>query len=205
MFQSETACRTFAAETFISLEGVMINMGHETIKLFVSLPALQKQCPELYMKLQDIINTANSELLFEIDQKALGLNTNTHHLILPFNYAAQDSWHNYRLPDFSRQFKECEELQDSFMHQLQSFEDMRSKLMEHEQAEKCIAFIQYEPREMLKKISLGNILWFVNFFCDLLLQIGLTPISETDSEVLKQIGDKKRLQKLHIRFTSKCS
>jgi len=202
LFQSEVACRTFAAETFTSLEGVIINMGHETIKLFVALPALQKQCPELCMKLQDIIDTGNSELLFETDQKALGSNTNTPHLTLPFDHA-RDSRHNYRSPDLSRQFKEREELRDSFVRQLRSFQDVRGKLMEHEQAEKCISSIRYESREMLKKMSSGNILWFVNFFCDLLCQIGNTPISETDSEVLKQIGDKKRLQKLHMRFTSK--
>ena len=202
LFQSEVACRTFAAETFTSLEGVIINMGHETMKLFVALPALQKHCPELCMKLQDIIDTGNSELLFETDQKALGSNTNTPHLTLPFDHA-RDSRHNYRSPDLSRQFKEREELRDSFVRQLRSFQDVRGKLMEHEQAEKCINSIRYESREMLKKMSSGNILWFVNFFCDLLCQIGNTPISETDSEVLKQIGDKKRLQKLHMRFTSK--
>jgi len=202
LFQSEIACRTFAAETFTSLEGVIINMGHETIKLFVALPALQKQCPDLCMKLQDIIDTGNSELLFETDQKALGSNTNTPHLTLPFDHA-RDSRHNYRSPDLSRQFKEREELRDSFVRQLRSFQDVRGKLMEHEQAEKCISSIRYESREMLKKMSSGNILWFVNFFCDLLCQIGNTPITETDSEVLKQIGDKKRLQKLHMRFTSK--
>jgi hypothetical protein len=72
--------------------------------------------------------------------------------------------------------------------------------MEREQAEKNIGSLKYASREMLMNVSPGNTLWFVNFFCDLLLQIGLSPISETDSEVLRQIGDKKRLQVRCIPF-----
>ena len=202
IFQSEKSCRVFAAETFDALENIIVNIGHETIKLFLALPSLQRQCPELCNTLQDIIYAGNSELIFESDQKALGSNTNTPHLTLPFDHA-RDSRHNYRSPDLGRQFKEREQLRDTFLYQLRAFQDVRGKLMEHEQAEKRVGSIKHESREMLKNMSPGNTLWFVNFFCDLLCQIGLVPITETDTEVLKQIGDKKRLQKLHMRFTSK--
>eukprot|EP00571_Detonula_confervacea_P000080 CAMPEP_0172324684 /NCGR_PEP_ID=MMETSP1058-20130122/51971_1 /TAXON_ID=83371 /ORGANISM="Detonula confervacea, Strain CCMP 353" /LENGTH=1077 /DNA_ID=CAMNT_0013041025 /DNA_START=44 /DNA_END=3273 /DNA_ORIENTATION=+ len=202
MFQFEHSCQDFAAQTLTALEAVIVNMGHETIKLFVALPALRRQCPGLCTTLQNIIYAGNSALIFEADQKALGSNTNTPHLTLPFDHA-RDSRHNYRSVDLNRLFKEREELRDSFLYQLRAFQDVRGRLVEHEQAEKHIDSIRYESRGMLKNLSSGNTLWFVNFFCDLLIQIGLVPISETDSEVLKQIGDKKRLQKLHMRFTSK--
>ena len=203
IFQFEQSCRDFGAETLASLEAVIVNMGHETIKMFVALPALQRQCPGLCMALQDIIYAGNSALIFEADQKALGSNTNTPHLTLPFDHA-RDSRHNYRSVDLNRLFKEREELRDSFLYQLRAFQDVRGRLMEHAQAENHIGSIRHQSREMLKNLSSGNnTLWFVNFFCDLLLQIGLVPISETDSEVLKQIGDKKRLQ-VRIFFDSHC-
>ena len=193
IFPSEQTCIKFAAETLTALEDIIVNLGHETIKLFVALPAFQRHCAALCKTLQDIISAGNSELIFETDQKSLGSNTNTPHLTLPFDHA-RDSRHNFRSPDLGRQFKEREELRDSFLYQLRAFQDVRGRLVEHEQAEKCIDSIKNESREMLKKMSSGNTLWFVNFVCELLCQVGLVPISETDSEVLKQIGDKKRLQ-----------
>ena len=193
IFQSDQSCRDFAAKTITALETVLVNMGHSTLKMFVDLPALQRQCPGLCMTLQDVIDAGNLALLFEADQKALGSNTNIPHLTLPFDHA-RDSRHNYRSLDLNRLFKEREELRDSFLYQLRAFQDVRGRLMEHELAEKNIGSLKFASREMLMNISPGNAMWFVNFFCDLLLQIGLSPISETDSEVLKQIGDKKRLQ-----------
>ncbi len=48
-----------------------------------------------------------------------------------------------------------------------------------------------------------NMPWFVEFFTELLLQIGLVPIQETDADILKNVSDKEKLQKLHSRFTAK--
>ena len=45
--------------------------------------------------------------------------------------------------------------------------------------------------------------WFADFFTELLLQIGLVPIQETDVDILNNVSDKDKLQKLHSRFTSK--
>ncbi|KAL9188571.1 hypothetical protein ACHAXT_006949 [Thalassiosira profunda] len=189
LFWSAHSCQDFAADVLTGLESVLVNLGHETIKLFAALPALKSQCPQLYRVLQDVVDAGNAALMFEADQKALG--------------SARDSRHNYRSPDLNRVYKEREGLRDAFLYQLRAFQDVRGKLMEHEQAEKRLESIRHESREMLKHLSPGNTLWFVNLFCELLLQIGLVPISETDSEVLKQIGCEKRLQKLHMRFTSK--
>lgn len=190
IFQSERSCRVFAAKTLSDLESVIINLGHETIKMLVAFPALQMQCLGLCETLQDIICRGNSSLIFDADRKALGHNTNTPHLTLPFDYA-RDSRHNYRSVQKNMIFTEREQLRDSFLFQLRAFQDVRGRLMEQE---KNIISLQHASREILNNISPGNMLWFVNFLCDLLLQTGLAPISETDSEVLRQIGDKKRLQ-----------
>ena len=144
------------------------------------------------MAMQVIIDAGKSALLFDTDRKALGHNTNTPHLTLPFDHA-RDSRHNYRSAQMNLIFKQREELRDSFLFQLREFQDIRGRLMEQEQTEKNIVSLQHASKEILSSISPGNTLWFVNFVCDLLLQTGLAPITETDSEVLR-IGDNKRLQ-----------
>jgi hypothetical protein len=170
--------------------------------------------------MQSIIYAGKSALIFDADRKALGHTTNTPHLTLPFDHA-RDSRHNYRSAQLNMIFKEREELRDSFLFQLRGFQDIRGRLMEQEQVEKSIVSLQHASREILSNVSPGNTFWFVNFVCDLLLQTGLAPISETDSEVLRQIGDKKRLQvsllavpdikysrlsnPLHIAFTKETS
>lgn len=189
MFQSGQPCRDFGAETLASLEAVLANLGHETIKMFLTLPALRQQCPALCTSLQGVIHTNNSAMILEAGRTALGCNANTPHLTLPFDHA-RDSRHNFRSVDSSKIYKEREGLRDSFLYQLRAFQDVRGRLME----EKHVEAIRYQSREMLKNLSPQNTLWFVSFFCELLLQIGLVPVSETDSEVVKQIGDKKRLQ-----------
>ncbi len=202
IFRSE-ACRIyFVSQALLCLEGLINNMGYETIKIFVALPALQQHCPTLVAKLKDTMNKDKATLMFETGQKALGSDSKTPHLTLPFDYE-RDSRHNYRSLDLSRLFKEREELRDSFLYQLRAFQEVRGKLMGNEESDNIINSIKREARDMMKNVSPGNIEWFVNLFCDLLLQIGILPVGETDSEVLRHVTDKKRLQKLHMRFTSK--
>ena len=202
IFQSEACCIYFVSQALVSLEGMITNMGHETIKMFLALPALQQHCPTLVATLKDTMNRDKATLIFETGQKALGSDSKTPHLTLPFDYE-RDSRHNYRSLDLSRLFKEREELRDSFLYQLRAFQEVRGKLMGNEESDNIINSIKREARDMMKNVSPGNIDWFVNLFCDLLLQIGLLPVGETDSEVLRHVTDKKRLQKLHMRFTSK--
>jgi hypothetical protein len=202
IFHSEACCIFFVTQVLVSLEVMIINIGYETVKLFSALPALQQHCPSLVATLKNNMHQAKTELIFETGQKALGSDAQTPHLTLPFDYA-RDSRHNFRSLDLSRLFKEREELRDSFLYQLRAFQEVRGKLMDNEQLDNSINSIKREARDMMKNVSPGNIEWFVNFFCDLLLQIGLLPVGETDSEVLRHVTDKKRLEKLQMRFTSK--
>lgn len=202
IFRSEACCIYFVSQALVSLEGMINSMGYEIIKMFVVLPALQQHCPTLVAAMKDTINRDKATLIFETGQKALGSDSKTPHLTLPFDYE-RDSRHNYRSLDLSRLFKEREELRDSFLYQLRAFQEVRGKLMGNEESDNIVNSIKKEARDMMKNISPGNIDWFANLFRDLLLQIGLLPVGETDSEVLRHVTDKKRLQKLHMRFTSK--
>eukprot|EP00985_Skeletonema_marinoi_P033578 scaffold41656_cov226-Skeletonema_marinoi.AAC.1 len=68
------------------------------------------------------MNRDKATLIFETGQKALGSDSKTPHLTLPFDYE-RDSRHNYRSLDLSRLFKEREELRDSFLYQLRAFQE----------------------------------------------------------------------------------
>lgn len=48
----------------------------------------------------------------------------------------------------------------------------------------------------------SNINWFVEFFTELLLQIGLIPMQELDDDILKNVADKQRLQVRIVCFQS---
>ena len=47
---------------------------------------------------------------------------------------------------------------------------------------------------MSQRLLPGNIAWFAEYFCELLCQIGLVPMQETDKEIVKHVGDKDRLK-----------
>ena len=56
---------------------------------------------------------------------------------------------------------------------------------------------------MMRIILPSNIPWLAELFTELLLQIGLVPMQELDAEIIKNVANKERLQKLHERFTAK--
>jgi hypothetical protein len=202
VFSSSRACRDFGAKTILAIEPIILNLGHDALKMLASLDSLRRHCPCLTAKMNQIIETNNSTLSFESGERALGANANTPHLTLPFDHA-RDSRHNYRSADRNRLFKEREELRDVFLFQLRAFQDVRGRLMEEEVSSKIIENIEAESRKMMQCLAVENIGWFVDFFCELLLQIGLVPIGETDSDVLKQVADQKRLQVRNHTLTMK--
>lgn len=200
VFNSTQSCRDFGSKTMSSIEPILLNLGHDTLKMLASLDSLRNHCPELTSKMQQIVESNNSTLILESGEKALGANANTPHITLPFDHA-RDSRHNYRSAENHRMFKEREELRDVFLFQLRAFQDVRGRLMEEDISSKILGNIEVESRRIVQGLAVGNIGWFVNFFCDLLLQIGLVPIGETDSDVLKQVADQKRLQvSIHFKL-----
>ncbi len=94
--------------------------------------------------------------------------------------------------------------QDVFLFQLRAFQQIRSTIIHPNEVNKSLQEITKQCKEMIHITLLRrNIPWFVEFFTELLLQIGLVPIQETDDDILNNVTDKDKLQKLHRRFTSK--
>ena len=191
IFQSENSCVQFAAQVFTSVERIIIYTGDETVRLLAALPGIQRNCPQLHGTLVKIAK-ADSALLLESGEKALGSSEKSAHLTLPFDHG-RDSRHNYKSAEQNKLYKEREETRDAFLHQLRTFQDMRGKLMDPEQSHKVKCSIESASRMITSRISAENMKWFVDLFCDLLLQIGLTPLSETDTEIIKQIGNRKKV------------
>ena len=65
--------------------------------------------------------------------------------------------------------------------------------MSTQDADRAIARIKTESQNIVSGLSEGNVVWFADFFVELLLQIGLAPAEETDEDIL-EIADKEKLQ-----------
>lgn len=201
VFQSGHSCRNFASRVLVQIRCILLNLGHEVIKPLLVFPPLLNLLPNLVADLRSVVDTGNRELTFETDRTTMVGNTNTAILTLPFDQD-RDSRHNYKTREQSALFKNREESRDAFLFQLRAFQDVRGRVLDHGQAERSFVEIRIASREMMLALVPGNVLWFSELFCDLLLQIGLVP-EETDKDILKHITDKEKLQKLHRRFTSK--
>jgi hypothetical protein len=119
--------------------------------------------------------------------------TGTHAILtLPFEHD-RDSRHNYRTQAEIEIYKNREESRDAFLYQLRAFMNVRGKMLHDHEAERAMYRIRLESRNVMNGVLRDNLVWFAQFFCDLLLQIGLAPMQETDKELLN-IADKDKLQ-----------
>ena len=80
------------------------------------------------------------------------------------------------------------------MFQLRAFQEIRGTVLDPAQANIYISDIKVACQEMIQGLLPGNFDWFSGLFTDLLLQIGLVAVEETDKDVLKQVADKDRLK-----------
>jgi hypothetical protein len=127
--------------------------------------------------------------------------TGTHAIFtLPFE-PNRDSRHNFKTPAEISMYQNREVTRDAFLSQLRVFITAKSKVFLPQQVDKVRETAQYESRKIIAGISAHNMLWFAQFFCELLLQVGLAPVEEMDQELLQIVADDRdKLQKLHKRF-----
>ena len=70
---------------------------------------------------------------------------------------------------------------------------VKSTLLNPGEIERAQEMVRRESKNIMNGLFAVNMIWFAQFFCDLLLQVGLTPVEETDKELLS-IADKEKLQ-----------
>ena len=191
IFSSAQRCRTFAALTLSRLGHILRNLGFPLIKSLLRCEPFTKALPNIAGELESILGEYSSQGLrmdYPTDEV-----TGTHAMFnLPFDYD-RDSRNNYRTQDEAAIYKNREESRDAFLYQLRAFINVRGRVLRAQEVDRSLEKIRKDAKMIVDRLLNINMAWFAQFFCDLLLQVGLAPIEETDQELLN-IADKEKLQ-----------
>ena len=90
-----------------------------------------------------------------------------------------------------------EECRDVFLAQLRSFQDLKS-MIDDGVIEIYNENLRRTIYSLLSILDMRNMVWFAEFFCDMLIQIGISTAQETDDEILANRGakDQTKIQKV---------
>ncbi len=69
----------------------------------------------------------------------------------------------------------------------------KGKIFRPQDMEQSQDRVRRRARDIMNGLLTVNMMWFAQFYCDLLLQVGLAPVQETDQELLN-ITDQDKLQ-----------
>jgi hypothetical protein len=200
VFCSAKSCRDFAARVLTKIENpILSGLGEVILRKLIVLPSFKIYLPEVVGNLKRIsedrggILSKADPLEGAVAAMSIAGASNTPFLTVPFD-EDRDSKHNYRSRDRTMLFNNREESRDKFMFQLRAFQEIRGTVLDPTQADLYISDIEIACREMIQGLLPGNFDWFSGLFTDLLLQIGLVAVEETDKDVLKQVADRDRLK-----------
>lgn len=203
LLDSPMACRSFAISTLSHIRTKLCNLPLAIVTALVNCPPFKKHLPEVVLALVDTSRRRREQIDLGDGESDLDLGggaNSTPMLSLPFNQQ-RDSRHNYKTKDESDLFKNREECRDAFLYQLRMFQNTRGKILDLSELQTSAQQIKTASKSFIQGIHSLNMNWFAEFFCELLLQIGLAPMEETDLDLLS-ITDQDKLQKLHKRFSS---
>lgn len=188
IFSTSERCRNFAALALSKLRHILENMGFPLLRSLLHCGALLKQCPDLARDLNLILEKRTRQGL-TAPEDTIG----THAILsLPFEQE-RDSRHNYRTQAEMAIYKNREQSRDAFLYQLRSYMNEKGKGFQAQDMESTKKRLREESRKMITSLFAVNVPWFAQFFCDLLLQVGMSPVEETDKELLS-IADEQKLQ-----------
>ncbi|KAG7347126.1 hypothetical protein IV203_006195 [Nitzschia inconspicua] len=202
IFSTPQRCILFAQKALMQLQalGFLQRLSPHILKPLVQNEIFCSLCPsiaaDLYRHLEDT--------KMEHDHSSHAVTT---HAIfsLPFEHD-RDSRHNYKTQSEIALYRNREESRDAFLSQLRTFMTAKSRAFLSRDVDRIRATTQQESRRIIETISNVNMVWFAQFFCELLLQVGLSPVEEMDQDLLSFVNyDKDRLQKLHSRMHGKGS
>lgn len=193
LFATRQGCHDFAKLALTKLEPILCNLPIQLLRPMVRSVVLQRHCPEIQKKLHQVLEDygeRHAGLLNEFPPENV---TGTHAILtLPFE-KERDSRHNYRTQAEIAVYKNREEIRDAFLHELRSFLNVKGKVLGAQEMERAQKRVRLESRVILDKLMSVNMMWFAQFYCELLLQVGLAPVQETDQELLT-IADEEKLQ-----------
>eukprot|EP00980_Cylindrotheca_fusiformis_P000161 scaffold26_cov117-Cylindrotheca_fusiformis.AAC.2 len=197
IFSTPERCSKFANLALSNLKQLLANLGFPLISSLLRCGPFLKNCPELATDLNMILEERTRQGIMT-PEDTIG----THAIFsLPFE-EVRDSRHNYRSQAEMAVYKNREQSRDAFLYQLRSYMNEKGKGFQAQDMEGATEKLREEARKLMSSLFTVNMPWFAQFFCDLLSQVGLSPVEETDEELLN-ITDKAKLQRLHKRFSSR--
>ena len=195
VFASPHRCRSFASMALNKLATILTNLGAPLLKGIVECQPFRSSLPDLAGKLDMVLQ--NRILAGFRTEYPVNSVTGSHAMMtLPFEHK-RDSRHNFKSPEEVGMYKNRENTRDSFLYQLRAFIEVRKGnlfMSPQGEVERALEKIRVESRNIIQALHRINMAWFAQLFCDLLLQIGLAPMEETDKELLSIAGDKEKLQ-----------
>jgi hypothetical protein len=194
-FFSSERCQVFATMVLTNLSFVLKDLGLPLLMPLVQCTPFRMALPVLETELDLVLQSHIARgLRTEYPPNAI---TGTHAIFsLPFQHN-RDSRHNYKSQAEVAMYKNREDSRDAFLYQLRAFVDVRKGsllLRPQAEVEHALERIRDESRKVIHGLLRVNMAWFAQFFCDLLLQMGLAPMEEMDQELLTIAGNKEKLQ-----------
>lgn len=188
IFSTPERCKVFATLTLSKLKNALQNMGYPLIKSLLRCGPFLKNCPDLARDLNLLLEERTRQGL-RAPEDTIGIHAI---LSLPFEQE-RDSRHNYRTQAEMAVYQNREQSRDAFLYQLRSYMNEKGKGFQAQDMETAKERLGEESRRITSSLFTVNMPWFAQFFCDLLLQVGLSPVEETDQELLN-IANKEKLQ-----------
>jgi hypothetical protein len=207
ILEGQHQCKQFAQKALNILQDSLLHrLSPFILTALVRSEPFQKSCPNLVLNLNRVltrIKTNRQHLLGgtsdEFNEKLSG----THAILtLPFD-RDRDSRHNYKTPAEIAVYNNREESRDAFLSQLRTFMTAKSKGFLNQDVDRAREVAEKESIRIIRNVSSFNMIWFSQFFLELLLQVGRSPVEEMDPDLLKIADDRERLQQLHKRFSKK--
>jgi hypothetical protein len=197
-FSTPTRCVQFAQESLAQLHEIMVlrRLSPHLIQSLAQSDVFQRLCPIIVDELTQHLETIGAE------RELPPWDSKLPHAIfsLPFEHD-RDSRHNYKTSFEVALYKNREDSRDAFLSQLRTFMTAKARAFHSQDVDKVRAMAQQEAQRIIGKVFNVNMIWFSQFFCDLLVQIGVSPVEEMDQDLLSFVQhDKERLQKLHMRM-----
>lgn len=188
IFSTPERCNAFSANALSALSDVIENLSLPLLESLIQCVPFRNKCSSMADRLSTIVQ--------ERTGRGLGIAKDiisTHAILsLPFE-EGRDSRHNYKTQAEMAIYKNREETRDLFLHQLRVYMSEKGKGFQSQDMETAKENLRRESRKIIGSIFSVNMPWFAQFLCELLLQVGLSPVQETDEELLN-IADKDKLQ-----------
>ena len=184
-------CRRFAVLALAKLKHLLIGLPIQVLQKIVLCEPFRQNCGELISDLNAQLDRYNQQgLPMVYPTEAV---TGSHAILsLPFD-GERDSRHNYKTPAEIAVYKNREESRDAFLLELRTFMGSKGKVFRPQDMEHSQDRVRRRARDIMNGLLTVNMMWFAQFYCDLLLQVGLAPVQETDQELLN-ITDQDKLQ-----------